>query len=450
MHAVVIGDLEVTRLTCAALTSRDVAVTHLLRPSEHELKLALAGEVDAVAVLVRGDVVALRYALLSEHLRPGVRLVATLFDATLSDQLQRVVPNSHITSPADAAVPSIVGACFSDDVVAIYRSADGLRQLTDIAGTIHATPLPARDRPSLTALRRFAIGTRFYDDSSRILIYGLAGLLLVLVTDWLVSAWLLHRGLLVGFNSAARVIATVGPGDADVAADGWYLAVAGVLMLVTIVLTAIFTAGVVNRALSSRSVGLIGRRTVPRRNHVVVVGLGKVGLRLAAKLKALGTPVVVVERDPNATNLRLARQARIPVLIGHAEDRALLMRLGLSHARALAAMGADDLDNVEVAIAALAVAPDLRVVLRAGENDVISETRSLFGIGQVRDVAALTAAAVALSLLGEPPHAVYSIPAGVAAFDGHTGAPFMLPERCVCGQHVSAPCPATWRSEDQS
>ena len=420
-----------------------MVVTHLLRPSEHDLKLALAGEVDAVAVLVRGDVIALRYALLSEHLRPGIRLVATLFDATLSDQLRRVVPNSHITSPADAAVPSIVGACFADDVLAIYRSVDGLTQLTQSSGSIHATPLPSRDRQRRTALRRVAVGTRIYDDSSRILLYGLAGLVVVLVSDWLVSAWLLHRGLLVSFYSAARVIATVGPGDADVNGQRWYMAVAGILMLITIVLTAIFTAGIVNRALSSRSVGLIGRRIVPRRNHVVIVGLGQVGLRLATKLKALGTPVVVVERDPNATNLRLARQAHIPVLIAHAEDRALLMRLRLSHARALAAMGADDLDNVEVAIAALAVAPDLRVLLRAGENDVISETRSLFGIGQVHDVAALTAAAVALSLLGEPPHAVYSIPAGVAAFDGHTGAPFMVAERCQCGYHINALRPST-------
>jgi voltage-gated potassium channel Kch len=446
MRAVVIGELEVTRLTCAALSARGVAVTHLIRPSDRELEGALTGDTDAVAVLVRGDVIALRYSLLSEHLRPGIRLVATLFDQTLSHQLRQVVPNSYITSPADIAVPSIAGACVSDSVLAIYRSGGGLRQIVDTPDGVQTAPFAPIERPSRAVMGRFAVQTRVYDDASRILLYGLLGLSVVLAADWLLSAWLLHRGLLGGFYTAVRVIATVGPGEADLSTSRWYLAVGGLLMLVTIVLTAVFTAGVVNRVLSPRSVGLIGRRTVPRRNHVVVVGLGQVGMRLATKLKTLNIPVVVVERDANATNLRLAKQAHIPVLLGHAEDRALLERLHLTRARALAAMGSDDLDNVEVAITALAVSPDLRIVLRAGENDVIAETRSLFRIGQVRDVAALTAATVTLSILGEPPRTVYATHTGIGAFDGSSGTTVPLTKRCQCGNAAEVVSPSSDRS----
>ena len=93
---------------------------------------------------------------------------------------------------------------------------------------------------------------------------------------------------------------------------------------------------------------------------------------------------MALERDPRAVNLRLARAAKVPVLIAHGEDREVLKKLSLHRARALAAMGSEDLDNIEVAIAALALAPDLRVVLRAGDDDVITETRSLFRIGEVR------------------------------------------------------------------
>jgi hypothetical protein len=72
---------------------------------------ALTSEVGAVAILVRGDVTALRYALLVEHLLPEVRLVVTLFDQTVAEQLVRVVPNCQVISPANVAVPSIIGAC---------------------------------------------------------------------------------------------------------------------------------------------------------------------------------------------------------------------------------------------------------------------------------------------------------------------------------------------------
>jgi voltage-gated potassium channel Kch len=172
--------------------------------------------------------------------------------------------------------------------------------------------------------------------------------------------------------------------------------------------TAVFTAGVINRLLSSRSIAIIGSRTVPTRDHVVVIGLGQVGLRLCIELRRLGISVVAVERDPRAVNLRLARAAKVPVLIAHGEEREVLKKLSLHRARALAATGSEDLDNIEVAIAALALAPDLRVVLRAGDDDVITETRSLFRIGEVRNVSALTAFAVTLGLVGQTPHAVYA------------------------------------------
>lgn len=433
MKAVVVGDLEVARLTCAALTARGVEVDHLLQPSDRELHEHLTGEVDAVAILIRGDIVALRYALLIEHIRPGVRLVATLFDRTLSDQLLRVVPNCRITSPADISVPSIIGACLADDVLAVYRSRDGLWRLSDGPNGPQAEPCcPSVSRARILA-RHLGGQLRPYDDTTRILLLGLAGLIAVLVTDWILSASIVHHSVIASLYAATRVVATVGPGDADLDKHDWYLAIASGLMLLTIALTAVFTAGVVNRILSARTAGIVGVRTVPRRDHVVVVGLGQVGLRLADKLHSLRIPVVVVEREPNAANLARARAARIPVLIGRADDRAVLAKLGLSRARALAAMGSNDLDNVEVAINALAVAPDLRVVIRAGEDEVIAETRSLFRIGQVRDVSSLTAGAVALGVLGADPLAVYARGHGIAAFDGSAEQQVTLAGRCGCG-----------------
>ena len=139
-----------------------------------------------------------------------------------------------------------------------------------------------------------------------------------------------------------------------------------------------------------------------------MVGLGQVGLRLATRLTALGIPVVVVERNPAPANLRIAKAARIPVVIGLANERTVLSRLSLGRARGLAAMGSQDQDNVEAAIIARALAPHLPIVLRAGEDEAIAETRSLFAVGEVRDVSALTAAAVTLGLTACTPEVVYA------------------------------------------
>jgi hypothetical protein len=259
---------------------------------------------------------------------------------------------------------------------------------------------------------------------------GLAGLLAVLLSDW---AWLValhHRPPVEALFEATRTVSTVGPVSVHGAGVA-YPAFAIVAMLVTMVFTAVFTAGMIDRLLAPRSVGIVGPRALPRAGHVVVVGLGQVGLRLCTRLQALGIGVIAVERDPAAPNLRLARAMGLPVVVADAKDRFVLRRLGLHKAQAMAAVASDDLDNIAVSVAALAVAPELRVVMRAGDHEAIAETRSLFRIGIVHDLGSLSAAYTTASLTGLGPRGVLAHDGGllVERGDGRF-TPWPHPNRC--------------------
>ena len=103
-------------------------------------------------------------------------------------------------------------------------------------------------------------------------------------------------------------------------------------------------------------------------------------------LRECGVLVVAVDADEDAETVGLARRLRIPVVIGRAANPELLRRLSLGTARAFAAVTNEDLANIESAMTARSLNPDLRVVLRAGDGDVSEETRSLARIGHVVDV----------------------------------------------------------------
>ena len=173
-HAVVVGDIEVARRTCSELVAHGFVVTHLLHPTDSEMRAALTPAVSAVAILVRGDVTALRYALLVEHLLPEVRLVVTLFDRTVAEQLVRVVPNCQVTSPANVAVPSIIGACVGPDVLAV-ASLGGEPTMVLAAGE----GIEMRQWPRRGWLHRLpgALSGRLrpHDDATRILSSGSRG-----------------------------------------------------------------------------------------------------------------------------------------------------------------------------------------------------------------------------------------------------------------------------------
>jgi voltage-gated potassium channel Kch len=397
---VVVGDTNVARRVCASLRTRGRETVHLVAPGDEGLRAVMREQPAGVAVLVHGDLAALRYALATAHIAPAVPLVVSIFDHTVSDQLVRLLPHCEVTSPGDLAAPALAGACLDRQTSTVRRTADGVVALRRTRGGF--TPVPWR----LTARARWRaragrLATQFrpHDSGTRILLAGLAGILTVLVGDW---AWLvtgLGHPPAEALHEAVRVVTTVGPGTTGHGHEG-YVVVSALAMLATLVFAAMFTAGLVDRLLGPRLVGMVGPRTLPHAGHVIVVGLGQVGLRLCQELLRLGIPVVGVERNPSAPHLRLARTLRIPVVVGHGGDRAVLERLRLRRAVALAAVGSDDLDNIAVAVAAHGVASGTHVVLRAGEHEAIAETRSLFPLGITRDTTRLSAAYVTARLLG--------------------------------------------------
>ena len=205
---------------------------------------------------------------------------------------------------------------------------------------------------------------------------------------------------------STKSLATVGPNPAVDDGPKWFKVTIVASMLLTLLSAACFTGGLINRLVDSRLTGLIGRRAVPRRDHVVVVGLGQVGLRLCLLLRECGMPVVAVDTEAEGENVGYAKRVKLPVVIGRGANPAVLRRLRLDRARSVAAVTPDDLRNIEAAMAARASDSQLRVVLRAGDGDITDETRSLERIGHVLDVHRLGAAFIAGLVLGKDVSAV--------------------------------------------
>ncbi|MDA5281621.1 NAD(P)-binding protein [Streptomyces sp. Isolate_45] len=137
----------------------------------------------------------------------------------------------------------------------------------------------------------------------------------------------------------------------------------GLLLLPVLVAAAIEALGAFRTATALRRPprGLSG--------HVVLLGLGKIGTRVLARLRELGIPVVCVESDPQARGLALARRLRVPVVLGDVTDEGVLEAARIHRAHALLALTSSDTTNLEAALHARGVKPDLRAVLRLYEDD---------------------------------------------------------------------------------
>ena len=208
-----------------------------------------------------------------------------------------------------------------------------------------------------------------------------------------------------------ETIGTVGYGDFFFRDQATWLRLYAVgLMVFGAILATVFFALLTNVLVSRRIEEELGRRRVPgMSDHVVVVGIGAIGVRVVEGLRKRGREVVVVERDENNRYLVQLRALGVPVVVGDATLGSTLDAANLSAAGAVAILTSDDLTNLETGLAVRdRLGPrwlDVPVVLRLFDRQLAHTVETSFAFRHVRSTAALAApwfvgAALGLDVLG--------------------------------------------------
>lgn len=139
--------------------------------------------------------------------------------------------------------------------------------------------------------------------------------------------------------------------------------------LVGLLLLPVLLAAVLEALGTFRGAGALRRPPRGLGGHVVLLGLGKIGTRVLIRLRELNIPVVCVEAGPDARGLAVARRLRAPVVLGDVTQEGVLEAAKIHRAHALLAVTSSDTTNLEAALYARSLRPDLRVVLRLYDDD---------------------------------------------------------------------------------
>jgi Trk K+ transport system NAD-binding subunit len=177
------------------------------------------------------------------------------------------------------------------------------------------------------------------------------------------------------------------PGDPLGAALFFLVPILGLLLVAQSVLT--FGRGLLDKGsrLQSWQVSLASTYS----NHVIVCGLGRVGFRVVTRLIDAGYDPIVIESKWEGEHVARVVRMKVPVIVGDARDRIILRQARLRQARALIADINGDLTNIEIALAARAIRPDIRVILRAFDEDLDRRLERTFGANSAFSASALAA-----------------------------------------------------------
>jgi Trk K+ transport system NAD-binding subunit len=474
-HIIVSGE---DALATTIVEELNKAGARIVRLADAELADAGVATACAVVCAGADDAKNLEIALLARKANPKVRVVARLANDVLRKAMADDNGPGAILDVADLAAPSVVEACLASsthpfeaagtEFVVWGTEAQHDATLRELYGDLAPVAVmhgenssapgdvvvcPGRDMrvragdwatmigtaEQLAAcgvkLRR-PVGTRaggprlrrvldvirtVHQDVNPAFYPALAVGMILLIGSTIVLrfSYVRHPGItwLDALYFSAETITTVGYGDFSFAQQPTWLRLFSVmLMFVGMTTTAILVAFIADLLLSRRFTHSAGRRRVRHlRNHVIVVGLGSLGVRVISDLTAAGYDAAVIENDDDNPFLPLAAQLDVPVIFGDATLRQTLESACIDRARAVAVLTQDDMVNIETGIVLSEMygpdvlpelqRPDVPIVLRVYDRELGFAVAQRFGFENVRSTVELAApwfigAAMGLQVLG--------------------------------------------------
>src|SRR5512138_1735627 len=114
-------------------------------------------------------------------------------------------------------------------------------------------------------------------------------------------------------------------------------------------------------------------------NHIVLIGLGHLGYRVAQRLFEIGENVAVIEINPGTHTIAATRDMGIPVIQADARHGDALEGANIKDARTIILASQNDAMNLQIALKARSLNPGIQVVIRIFDEDFAHSLQEQFG-----------------------------------------------------------------------
>ena len=134
-------------------------------------------------------------------------------------------------------------------------------------------------------------------------------------------------------------------------------------------------------------------------NHIIVCGAGKIGYRVILELLNYEQDVVAIELNENGRFVEKIRNLGVPLLIADARRSETILKAGVQKADAIIPATDNELANLDIALDAREINPNIKVVLRMFDGELARRVEKGFGIHTAYSGSALAAPIFATAAL---------------------------------------------------
>ncbi len=212
-----------------------------------------------------------------------------------------------------------------------------------------------------------------------------AGTLAILAALALLSIVALHFSEGMGFFNAAYVVLAMltSGGFEDTAYRDYHQLSKFLIMLLMAagVSAVVFLFALVSDVLLKKRFDLLmGRKKHRIRDHVILCGIGDVGIRILEDLLVLGEKVVIIEKNADGRYLGAVTRRDVPLVISDATLEETLVNANIAGAKSIICATDDDMKNLEIGLNARSFHPGIQVVLRIFNKEFAEKIEKHFNI----------------------------------------------------------------------
>jgi len=113
--------------------------------------------------------------------------------------------------------------------------------------------------------------------------------------------------------------------------------------------------------------------------HIILVGLGHLGYRIAQTLHEMGKNVVIIELKATQHTVSAAREMGIPVIEEDGRNATALEGANIKDAQTIILASQNDAMNLQIALKARSLNPTIQVVIRIFDEDFAHALQDQFG-----------------------------------------------------------------------
>lgn len=352
---------------------------------------------DAVIVATDNEQFNIHTTMALSALLPETRVVTRLFNLAIGREIELQLPNVKVLSVSEHAAPHFAAAALCADVVSARRQGDFLEATLQegdetITRRLHVDELPWQGEYNAKACiwpKYLGIPGLFKDRLSLLVATGLI-LVVLLATAYF------HSKLALSWQDALyfviTTLTTTGYGDFSLKDASFAAKLAGMLVMLSgASLFAILFALVTDWIFRARLDFMMGRRKVGLDGHLIVCGVGDVGVRVVENLILTGAKVVVIERDPDHRFNQRIRDLGVSLILADATLEETLILSGVKQARAIICATDSDMHNLEIGLNARALQPAIRTVLRIYDRSFAERIQKNFSFDSALSSSAIAA-----------------------------------------------------------